>query len=428
MTKKAVLKNIFKSLIADLTPTALIENQCSLKGSILSIKETQYALNDYKNIYVLGSGKAVIPMAEALHKILGGRIVKSLLIGPYPWQNELPNTQYLQSTHPLPSQKSLEAAKALIDFLSVLNGDDLFIYLLSGGTSALVELPVETVSLEQLAMATTAMLESGMPISDINSIRKHLSRIKGGQLASCTQAHGIVLTLSDVIGDDLEAIGSGPLYCDSSTYTDALRLLQTYNIKNKIPLPILEHLKKGKLHNIDETPKKPSENIQHHIIGSNSIVLQKLAALLGDFDIKSKIIPIPIKGDVKLVAKYIANFTATTEQQDICYLFGGEATVIVKGRGRGGRNQHLCLQILDLLDKNKPVTLLCAATDGIDGNSDAAGALIDNKSKKDALALGLNPTDYLEHFDSNGFFKRTNELIKTGPTHNNLLDVIMLYC
>ena len=426
MSDKILLKKIFKQVLTEIAPDKLIKQQCFLQKNILSIKGNLYDLNLYKNIYLLGSGKAVIPMAQAMSEILESKLNKTVIVGIYPHKEKNRNYEYIQSSHPLPTKKSIKGAYRLKNMLESFDKDDFFIYLLSGGTSAMLELPENQITLNEFQKATSLMLEGGMAIEDINCVRKHISCIKGGKLAACTKAKGIVLVLSDVIGDDLHSIGSAPLYFDTSTYDDAIRILKQHRIFTKMPLSIKTFLKNGSRGHHKETPKMKNENITHYIVGSNDIVLQKTQKILQKYNIKTNIIKEKISGDVFDVANRLLNFSLSHNNKNQCYLFGGEPTVVVRENGKGGRNQHLCLSFLSLLKPEQHITFLSAATDGIDGNSNAAGAVIDEKSLKIAKEKEIDICDYLKNFDSNSYFSKTGELIVTGATNNNLLDMIII--
>ncbi|MEA2047404.1 MAG: DUF4147 domain-containing protein [Campylobacterota bacterium] len=426
MSNKTLLHDVFNQLLEEIRPQTLISDACKLEGNILSVFEKKYDLDAYKNIYLLGSGKAVLPMAKELGKRLKPYLKKTLIIGPYASEERLENGRYLQSTHPLPSQKSVDAAKALQFTLQELDKDDLFIYVLSGGNSALVELPEENITLSEFQEATRLMLHSGMPIEKINSVRKHLSQVKGGKLAKMTKAQGIVLVLSDVIGDDLYAIGSAPFYCDQSSFEDAVSVLEAYEILEKMPKGIQTFLQEGVAGLHAETPKEPCVHIDHHIIGSNGLVLKKTQQLLQNRAIQAHIVEKPLEGNIVHLAQELVRFSAGHQQRTSAYIFGGEPTVEVKGKGKGGRNQHLCLSVLTHCDGSCDMTFLSGATDGVDGNSTAAGAIVDIHSLAYAKSHHIDPEHYLESFDSNSFFTQTGELLITGPTHNNLLDIVIL--
>ncbi len=426
MSNKALLKSTFNQLLDEITPQKLIAQACHLSADSLNVLGKSYDLNRYKNIYLLGSGKAVVPMALEIQNILKARITNSLIIGAYSSEEKLDNGIYFKSTHPLPSYKSLQAARALQDTLASFDEDDLFIYLLSGGNSALVELPEESISLREFQEATSVMLRGGMPIEHINSVRKHLSQVKGGKLAKKTKARGIVLVLSDVIGDDLHAIGSAPLYCDTTSFFDAISALKGYGLFEKMPESIQRFLEDGEKGLHDETPKAPYKHIDHHVLGSNRLVLEKAQKILLKEGINTTLFEKPYEGNASELASELVEFGNSKQDKEHCYLFGGESTVVVTGEGRGGRNQHLCLSVLNLLDGKSDITFLSAATDGVDGNTTAAGALIDMHSKAYALSHEIDPEYYLDSFDSNSFFAKTGELLTPGPTHNNLLDIVIM--
>jgi glycerate-2-kinase len=426
MSNKTLLNNTFNQLLEEITPQKLIADACRLDGHTLTILGQTYDLDAYKNVYLMGSGKAVVPMALEVEKLIKPFLKSTLLIGPYVTEETFESGTYMQSTHPLPSHKSVDAARALQEMLETMDKDDLFIYLLSGGNSALVEWPEENISLNEFQEATRLMLHSGMPIEKINSVRKHLSQVKGGKLAQKTKAKGIVLVLSDVIGDDLYAIGSAPFYADKTSFKDAMDALNTHGIFEKMPKNIQNFLNEGKAGMHTETPENPSEHIDHHILGSNSIVLQKAQKILQKEGIETTIIDEPIQGDTSQVAEELLQFGAAHKETTHAYIFGGEPTVVVKGEGKGGRNQHLCLHMLMHICKCYDVTFLSAATDGIDGNSNAAGAIVDTHSLVYANAHHIDPQHYLDSFDSNSFFEQTGELLIKGPTHNNLLDIMIM--
>lgn len=426
MSNKTVLREGFMQLLSKIKPERLIADQCRLRGNSLTIGEQHYALDNYDKIYLLGSGKAVIPMAKAMQEILHGLICDTTLVGPYPLDDTLENTSYTESSHPIPTEKSMHAAQSLRNKLESLFENDLFIYLLSGGNSALVELPESDITLDDFQKATSIMLQGGIPIESMNCVRKHLSQIKGGKLGSYTKAKGIILVLSDVVGDDLHTIGSAPFYYDTTTYDDAISILESSGLFEKMPLKVQQFLSAGAQGHYPETPKVPHPNISHHIIGSNRLVLSRMSDILHKSDIDTKIIQEPFNKNVGELAKDLFVFAQKHQDKRHAYLFGGESTVIVTGNGKGGRNQHLCLRFLALLDGTIDVTFLSAATDGIDGNSDAAGALIDMHSPYNVSIQHVDPLHYLDTFDSNAFFRKTGELITTGPTHNNLLDIVIM--
>jgi hydroxypyruvate reductase/glycerate 2-kinase len=266
----------------------------------------------------------------------------------------------------------------------------------------------------------------------MNVVRKHLSLAKGGRLGQLTKAAGVVLVISDVVGDDLETIGSAPLFCDRSTYRDAFDIFMKYDLWSKIPSNVLTVIEQGIAGIIEETPKEPNPRIEHFIIGSNLKGLMRGRDRGKELGIDTHIITSRLRGESREVAKVIVSIgeenaaTGNPFSRPVCLLFGGETTVTLRGSGRGGRNQEMCLAALQEIKNRSGMTFLSAGTDGIDGNSDAAGAVIDCGTYERSQALSLNPDGYLNNNDSHTFFKKTGDLIMTGPTGSNVMDITIL--
>ncbi|MCH9813246.1 MAG: DUF4147 domain-containing protein [Epsilonproteobacteria bacterium] len=398
---KKDIKRIYQSAVSAVLPENLIENSTFLQ-TLAS-----------KKIHLFGSGKAAVEMVKSMEKIFGKQIIDGLIISPY-LDNSLKYVEVYESTHPMLSQQSLDAAQKLMVKLEALQEDELFIYLLSGGSSALIELPMKPLSLDALVETTTLLLQNSVPIEEINIVRKHLSLIKGGRLGARTQAKGLVLVLSDVIGDDLEAIGSAPLYCDTSTFEDALSILDQYGLTDKVPKVVLEILHKAE----QESPKKPNENIEHIVLGSNKVALKAAKQFAESLGYRCEIVTDQLQGDVTIAAKTILQ--AAKESEADCLLFGGECTVEVHGDGQGGRNQELCLHILKNIQQDWAFTFLSGGSDGIDGNSPAAGGIVDFTSYRDDI------NSYIEKSDSYHYLKRGNDLLVTGYSGTNVMDIMII--
>ncbi len=394
------IKEIYSYAVNGVKPENLIGNNRYLKS-----------LTD-KNIYLFGSGKASVSMAFEMEKLFGDKIIDGVVISPYD-DESLKRVKVVKSSHPLPSYKSLEAGKILYDKLSSLEKDDFFIYLLSGGSSSLIELLHPLISLKDLEVTTNILLQNGVPIKEINIVRKHLSLIKGGQLGACTKASGVVLVISDVIGDDLEAIGSAPLFFDSSTILDAKEVLLKYKLFKRIPKSVKELFE----YSLNETPKEPNKNIEHIIIGSNKIALKEARCKALSLGYSCDIVTDSLQEDVNIVAKKIVETILQSEKEVL--IFGGECTVKVTGDGKGGRNQELVLRVLELIKEYENITFLSAGSDGIDGNSKAAGGIVDNKSYRGDLPV------FLENSDSYHYLKRENNLLVTGESGTNVMDIMI---
>ena len=425
MQIKKIFKDSFFEVLKDIEPSKLINNKCEFNKNEIIINKQKITLPKDKKIYLYGSGKAVLSMARSIYENIEDKIENAVLIGPYDNSLEKENLTYLKSSHPIPTNKSEIAARYLKNSIENLNEDDFFIYLLSGGNSALVELPDENITMEEFQETTDLMLKGSMPIVAMNCIRKHLSQVKGGRLVANCKAKGIVLVLSDVLSNDFEAIGSAPLYLDSSTFEDSIKYLKEYELFEKIPKKVKEYLIQGKNGEIKDTPKKENENIKHFLIASNELLLSDIQKNLLTKGINTEIITKKIEEDVNIVVNDLLTFIETKKEG--CFIFGGEALVKVTSNGKGGRNQHLILSFLDKFPKDKKVTILSAASDGIDGNSNSAGAVIDKTSLEKAKSLDLNIEKYLNDFNSNEFFDKIGDLVNTGHSHNNMLDVLIIH-
>ena len=416
-------KNYFNEILHKVQPKNLIKNTCNITEEFIEFNSQKIYFPKNKKIKLYGSGKAVLNMAEAIFETIPNKIERSVLVGPYDNHLDYENLTYIKAGHPLPNDKSIEAGEILINEFESHNSDDFYIYLLSGGTSALIEKSTENISLEDFQETTDLMLKNAMPIEAINCVRKHISQIKGGRLASFSKAKGVVIVLSDVLGDDLEAIGSAPLYFDKTSFYDAKQFLQEYQIIEKVPFSVKNYLSKGINGLVDESPKVQPENLEFLMVGTNKVLLNTAKEVLNSKDINPIILDKQISKNVDEEVKDILNII--TNKQG-CFILGGEATVNVKGNGKGGRNQHLVLKLLSQFPKNKNLLFLSGASDGIDGNSDAAGAVIDNSILELIENEKIDINKYLDNFDSNTLFEKINCLLKSGPSHNNILDLIII--
>jgi hydroxypyruvate reductase/glycerate 2-kinase len=422
MHSKANATQIFYDALEAVKPKHFISQFCELKGNILSIAEDRYDLNSYHHIYLFGSGKAAITMAKEMEKLLGDRIHDGLIVVPED-SHELKYVKVCESSHPLPTDKSIQAAKKLMTMMQSCREDDLYIYLLSGGSSALIELPIEPISLSDLQETTYVMLQNALEIQEINSVRKHLSQIKGGRLAQSCKAQGAVLVISDLIDDDLHAIGSAPLYADQSSYAEAKTILENRQIWDLMPNSVTEVLDKGYAGLIPETPKKEKAGVKHYIIASNTQALQAAQKSAHSLGYKVKIAPEPMSGDVETMLEKMIELSQSSDEN--CILFGGECTVKVMGSGQGGRNQHAVLLMLkQICDKGLDICFLSASTDGVDGFSDAAGAVVDKQSCHTLPMASYEK--HLKNFDSYNFFKYSTSLIETGASGTNVIDIAII--
>ncbi|WP_457626164.1 glycerate kinase type-2 family protein [Persephonella sp.] len=427
MNLRQLATELFLYGVESVKPENLIPRALSLKDTTLRINNDTYRIK--RKIYVLGSGKASVEMAKAVENLLEDKIAGGAVICNY--TEKLRKISVIKGGHPVPDKNSIKGAETLLKLLSSLNEDDFFIYLLSGGSSALIEKPIPPITLEDFRKTTELLLRTSVPIEEINIVRKHLSMIKGGRLGRATKAKGVVLVISDVIGDDLFTIGSAPLYYDSSTYQEAYNILKKYDLLDKLPDSVRTVIIKGLKGEISETPKEENPNIKHYIIGSNINALKKIKEKAEE-TVETHIMTSQLKGEAREVSKALVSIgkeilkSCNPFKPPVCLLFGGETTVNVKGNGKGGRNQEICLSGLIEIKDIKNLVLLSGGTDGIDGNSDAAGAVVDRSSYEKAKKLHLNMYSYLDNNDSYSFFEKTGDLIKTGPTGTNVMDITII--
>ena len=421
MSKKDDVLKMFDAAIAAVLPENVINHSVNLDKNILTVLEKQYNLENYKNIYLCGSGKASFAMAQEIENILGNIITSGVVVSPIQGA-KLKFSSHYHSTHPIPTQKSVDASMVMLAELEKMSSEDLLIYCLSGGSSALLELPFTGITLEEFSKTTKILLENGFAINEINAVRKHLSLVKGGRLATSTKAEIIVLVISDVIGDDLESIASAPFYFDATTFDDVYKLLKETNVYVKLPLSVQSVMKSGLSGDIEETLKELKSNVHHVIISNNLSALKASAGCANDLGYEVKIVEQSVDGDVEDAAIEFVKSAKKLKKNQVL-IQGGECTVNVIGSGIGGRNQHFALIALRELDEN--ITILSAGTDGIDGNSDDAGAVISLDTKNSANNINLSINEYINNFNSNSFFKRVNSLISVGYTGTNVMDIMI---
>lgn len=423
-------REIFAAGVAAVQPERLIPAQVELAGDELRIAGASYRLRPGQQVHLFGSGKAAGGMARALLAILGSRLAGGCIVSNT--GEAVAGLEVIRGSHPVPDQESLRGGTRLLAGLRALAPEDFFIYLLSGGSSALVEVPVEPLTLADLQETSRLLLRHSVPISEINTVRKHLSDLKGGRLGQATRARGAVLVISDVVGDDLETIGSGPLYADSSTYAEALEILTRATLLNQVPAPVLRVLREGVSGRRPETPAWPGANIRHFLLGTNRGALQGAAARAGELGFAARIMTSRLEGEAEAAAGFICGLGLELARHQpvpapgVVLLFGGETTVKVTGGGRGGRNQQLALAALARLGKEPGLTLLSGGTDGIDGNSGAAGAVADAEAYREAAEKGLGVARYLAANDATSFFEQVDGLVVTGPTGTNVMDIVIL--
>jgi len=389
----------------------------------------RYLLRNFDRVQVIGAGKAGAAMARGVERVLGKKISGGFVNVQ---EGDSPQTRLVNvnpSGHPVPDERGQFGARHIESIARGATSRDLLICVISGGASALMPSPNDPVTLEQMRHTTSQLLACGATIHELNTIRKHIETLKGGQLARmAAPAQIISLILSDVVGDDLDVIGSGPTVGDTSTFRDAARIFEKYGVTP--PASVAARIARGVNGEIAETPRADEiENVQNLIVGSNRLAIDAAAAKARELGYRTMVLSTFVEGETADAAKTHAAIVkeilrnGRPIRQPACVLSGGETTVTVRGAGTGGRNQEFVLAAAIALEGFRPFTILSAGTDGIDGPTDAAGAIANEDTLKCARALGLDPREFLRHNDSYHFFERLNGLIKTGPTGTNVMDV-----
>jgi glycerate 2-kinase len=414
---------IFRAALDAADPLRAVLAHVSFDGRVLAVGRRHYSLSQFEHVYVLGAGKAGAAMARALDTLLDRRITTGAVNVPEGQQPRLRRVELQASGHPVPDQRGVEGAQRIMELARLAQRRDLVICVISGGASALLPAPVGGLTLAAKQEVTRKLLACGATIQEMNTVRKHLSQVKGGRLARLAHpARVVALILSDVIGDDLDVIGSGPTVADPSTVADARAVLERYGVA--LPLALLE-----------ETPKPDDpalRKVQNVIVGSNRQAIAAAEKKARELGYRTLVLSTTIAGETREIAAMhaaIAREILTSGRpvrRPACVLSGGETTVTLRGAGLGGRNQEFVLAAAIALE-GAPVTVFSAGTDGIDGPTGAAGAFADAATLSRARELGLEDARaYLDRNDSYRFFEPLNALVKTGPTGTNVMDVRLM--
>ena len=431
---------IFKAALTAADPAEAIRRHVSIGGSVLEVGRKRYDLQRYRRVVVLGAGKASARMAETLERLLGSRISLGLINTKYGHgarvKRPVKCIELHECGHPVPDAAGVEGSRRIAALAAEATGEDLVIVLISGGASALMPLPAEPITLEEKQETTRLLLACGAAIQEINAVRKHVSAIKGGQLARlAAPATVVALMLSDVIGDPLDVIGSGPTAPDASTFQAAWKVIQKYELQERIPGVVRHRLEAGLLGEIDETPKAGDacfRQVQNVIVGSNRLAVDAAAAAARERGYRPVVLSTLIEGETRDVAGMHAAIlkeaiaSGRPARPPVCFISGGETTVTLRGDGLGGRNQEFALACALALDGMPGAVALSGGTDGSDGPTDAAGALADGRTLQRARELGLDAAAFLARNDSYHFFNALGDLIRTGPTGTNVMDVRLL--
>ena len=427
---------IFLSAVEAVRPKQFMPQYMKVEFGRLILGDCSFNLADTKDIYIVAVGKAAAAMAQEAEMILGELISDGITITKYGHALPLKYCRCLEAGHPLPDGNSLLAAKTLLKFVEGKKPDDIIIVLISGGASSLIADGPPGSSLDDLQALNQILLNIGANIQEINTIRKHLSSIKGGQLVRhASPARIVSLILSDVPGDDPAVIASGPTSPDPTTFGDAWNILEKYKVKNRLAPGLTNWLERGFAGEIPETLKPGDRlfrNTRNFIVGCNRQALVAAALEAKKLGYQVERSPFMMQGVASVLAGDLVELSGKFEcEGPACILFGGETTVTIRGNGRGGRSQEFALAAFCALQKKNiskdrfPV-ILAAGTDGTDGNTDATGAIIDYETLENTQRLKLNPSSYLQNNDSYTFFKKAGGLLVTGPTQTNVMDIVII--
>ncbi len=427
------VRAIFSAGLEASDPQRCLLKALSLVDNHLLIGDIDYDLGGVSQLVVLGAGKATPAMASAVEALLGTRINSGLINTKYGHSIPLAHIETVECGHPIPDEAGIAGTRRQLALLEGLDEHALVIALFSGGGSALLPAPAPGISIGEKQQTTRLLLACGATIDEINAIRKHLSSIKGGLLSR--QAHParvLALMLSDVIGDSLDAIASGPTYPDTTSYKDCLHLVDHYGLHNKLPTAVRDRLEAGAHGKIGETPKADDPcfaRVHNFVVGNNSLAIAAAATRAGDLGYNVLQLTSRLQGEARTIGAALATIAQEVQQSNhpiaapACIIAGGETTVTLRGTGKGGRNQELALAAALTIDGWQGITFLSAGTDGTDGPTDAAGAIVDGSTIQRGNALGISAKPHLQNNDSYHYFKKLDDLLITGATGTNVMDL-----
>ena len=428
---------ILEAALDAVEPGAAVRCALQREGEMLWVGGTAYSLAAWEHIYVVGAGKAGAPMARAVEEILGERLTAGQVNVKYGHTMPTRAVVLHEAGHPIPDEAGLAGGEAIAALLESVGQNDLVLCLISGGGSALMSLPVEGISLADMRILTDALLRKGATINEINAIRKHLERMKGGNLSRLAYpAQVISLILSDVVGSPLDVIASGPTVPDGSTFAEAYGLLERYGLVSEVPPAISIHLQRGARGEIADTPKAGDPVLartRNLIIASNDVAASAAERCAQEMGFHTLVLTTYLEGEAREAAKVLAAVAREVVSsgrpvpRPACLISGGETTVTVRGHGKGGRNQEMALMAAMRIQGLDDVAIVCLATDGSDGPTDASGALADGRTLQRASALGLDAWACLQENDSYTYFAALSDLLLTGPTHTNVNDLALIF-
>jgi glycerate 2-kinase len=432
------LRDIWHAALRSADPYTAMFRSLRVEGGRILVAGAAYEVHAFQRIVVVGAGKAAARMALAAEDLLGARISEGLVVVKHGHTVPLRTIRQVEAAHPVPSEEGVEGTRRILEMVQHADAKTLVIFLLSGGASALFVAPVDGVSLKEKQEVTSLLLRAGASIGELNAVRKHLSSVKGGRFAKAAcPAQVVTLILSDVIGDPLDVIASGPTAQDTTTYADALAVIAKYGLQGAVPSRVLSFLERGANGQEPETVKSGDSCLhktRNVLIGGNMLARSAAKERARQSGYVPEVITAGLQGEAREAARLLAQAgirarDALRPGERRCLLSGGETTVTVRGNGRGGRNQELALAFALAVDGIEGISLLSAGTDGTDGPTEAAGAIVDGSTARAARRLGIHPETYLGNNDSYEFFSKLDRLtgeqhhVITGPTGTNVMDI-----
>jgi len=428
-------RRILRQALAAVDPETAVAKTLHVEGDRLWGGDFSWRRGRRGRMILLGAGKAAGPMARAAEALLAEFDMEGLLVTKYGHSVPLERTELIEAGHPLPDQNGLRGGRKLLALAEAAGPDDLVLCLISGGGSALLPAPVAGVTLQDKLQATDLLLRAGADIHELNTLRKHLSRIKGGGLARAAEpASLLTLAISDVIGDRPDVIASGPTVPDPSSFADALAVVSRYGLAAALPANVMAYLQRGLAEPALETwkPAEPTLPSGYLVVAGIDQAAAAARAAAAELGYRSEILTTSLCGEARDAAARLVEEARRRQRQmspgegPLCLVAGGETTVTVTGNGVGGRNQEFALAAALELEGGSGITLLAAGTDGTDGPTDAAGAIADGETALRGRRLGIDAGRYLNNNDSYHFFDRLDDLIKTGPTRTNVMDLTLV--
>lgn len=429
-------EEIFRAGLKAVDPIEAVLRYVKLVEGALQVGQHRFEFANYDRILVVGAGKAGAPMARALEDLLEDRISDGVIVVKEGHGLPLQHVRIHEAGHPVPDERGIEGAEDILSLVSEAGERDLVLCVISGGGSALLVAPAKGVTLEDKQEVTRLLLACGADIHEINTIRKHLSRAKGGWLARFAHPATVVtLILSDVIGDDLNVIGSGPTVPDPSTFADAEGVFKKYGIWQRVPSSVRDRIQQGLKGDLQDTPKSGDIVFQRcysELVGTNIQALEAAGKEAERLGYRPLVLSSTVEGEAREVVKVLTAIAREIRSSAIpipapaCVLLGGETTVTLQGDGKGGRNQEFALAAGLIIDGMENVVVLSGGTDGTDGPTDAAGAIADGTMVARAGEKDLDPLDYLRRNDSYHFLKALGDLVITGPTRTNVMDIYLV--